>query len=113
MKKRGMHWSAEDTEAMVKIIQGMVNGTLLSVYLKHQERNARKHCEVKRVAKKAEILYQKTRPSIGVKDGHIPLNGPNSSALGQLIKGFQISTCVISIHSLNERNHTGYQAIAR
>jgi len=89
MKKRGMHWSAEGAEAMVKIIQGMANRTLRSVYLKHQRRSARKHREVKRVVKKAEILHQKTRPSIGVKHGRIPLNGPSSSALGQLIKGFK------------------------
>jgi hypothetical protein len=89
MKKRGLHWSSEGAEAMVKIIQGMANRTLRNVYLKHQWRSVRKHREVKRVAKTAQILYQKTRSSIGVKHGRIPLNGPSSSALGQLIKGLQ------------------------
>jgi len=109
MKKRGMRWSAEGAKAMVKIIQGMANRTLRRDYLKHRRRRARKHREVKKLVKKAEILHQKTRPSTGVKHGRIPLNGPSSTALGQFIKEFRYLPKILTfvIHSLNERNHTG------
>jgi len=36
MKKRGMHWSADGIEAMVKVKQGILNGTLREVYLSAQ-----------------------------------------------------------------------------
>lgn len=49
MKKRGMHWSAEGREAMVKIKQGILNQTLREAYLKNQNRSVRKHREVKRI----------------------------------------------------------------
>ncbi|KPH66628.1 UPF0236 family transposase-like protein, partial [Oceanobacillus caeni] len=42
MKKRGMHWSLEGSEAMVKIKQGILNKTLRSVYLRDQRRSVRK-----------------------------------------------------------------------
>jgi len=48
MKKRGMHWSPEGGEAMVKVKQGILNQTLRAVYLKHQHRSKRKQrmCQV-------------------------------------------------------------------
>lgn len=42
MKKRGMHWSKDGGEGMVKVIQGILNRTLRDVYLKHQKRSERK-----------------------------------------------------------------------
>src|SRR5699024_9739207 len=63
MKKRGMHWSQSGAEAMVKIKQGILNGTLRDVYLKDQRRTSRKQRELKRTVKKAQNLHQPTRPS--------------------------------------------------
>jgi hypothetical protein len=48
MKKRGMHWSPEGGEAMVKVKQGILNQTLRAVYLKHQHRSKRKQRDVKK-----------------------------------------------------------------
>lgn len=42
MEKRGMDWSAEGSEAMVKVKQGILSGTLREVYLKEQYRSFRK-----------------------------------------------------------------------
>lgn len=89
MKKRGMHWSSEGSEAMVKVKQGILNGTLRDVYLKDQHRSVRRQREVKKAVRMSEILRQPTRPSIGVKQGGISLYDANSSAIGQLIKSFR------------------------
>jgi hypothetical protein len=89
MKKRGMHWSLEGGEAMVKVKQGILNQTLRDVYLKHQHRSVRKQREVKRTVRMAQILHEITRPSIGVKHGTISLHGAHSSAMGQLVKSFR------------------------
>ncbi|MCR1836127.1 ISLre2 family transposase [Oceanobacillus caeni] len=89
MKKRGMHWSSEGSEAMVKIKQGILNNTLRSVYLKDQRRSVRKQRDVKKVVRMTEFLRQETQPSIGVKQGAISLNTAHSSAIGQLIKSFR------------------------
>lgn len=42
MKKRGMHWSEEGAEAMVKVKQGILNNTLREIYLSAQNRSDRK-----------------------------------------------------------------------
>lgn len=88
MKKRGMHWSPEGAEAMVKVKQGILNGTLREVYLKDLKRSARKQREVKKVVRMSSYLHQPTRPSIGVKQGSISLHAPQSSAIGKLAKSF-------------------------
>lgn len=89
MKKRGMHWSQKGAEAMVKIKQGIFNGTLREVYLKDQRRTSRKQRELKRTTKKAQNLHQPTRPSIGARQGAIGLYTSHSSPLGKLRKGLQ------------------------
>ena len=86
MKKRGMHWSKEGAEAMVKIRQGIVNNTLREVYLSSQHRSHRKQREVKRTVRISQLLHQSTRPSIGVKQGSISLYSAHSSAIGRLFK---------------------------
>src|SRR5690606_21120590 len=45
MKKRGMHWSSDGVEAMVKVKQGKLNGTLREAYLKDLHRSVRKQRE--------------------------------------------------------------------
>jgi hypothetical protein len=89
MKKRGMHWSPEGGEAMVKVKQGILNQTLRAVYLKHQHRSKRKQRDVKKTTRLASLLHQTTRPSIGAKQGRISLYGAHSSAIGQLIKSLR------------------------
>jgi len=86
MKKRGMHWSKEGAEAMVKIKQGIENNTLREVYLASQKRSHRKQREVKRTVRMSEFLRQPTRPSIGAKQGSISLYTAHSSAIGRLFK---------------------------
>ncbi len=88
MKKRGMHWSVEGGEAMVKIKQGILNKTLRDAYLNQQRRSARRQKEVSRVLKMSQILRQATRPSVGVKQGAISLYQAHSSAMGKLAKIF-------------------------
>jgi len=89
MKKRGMHWSREGAEAMVKIRQGIANNTLREVYLASQHRSHRKQRKIKRTVRMSEFLRQSTQPSIGVKQGSISLYTAHSSALGRLVKGFR------------------------
>jgi hypothetical protein len=86
MKRRGMHWSKEGAEAMVKIKQGIANGTLREVYLASQKRSYRKQREVKRTVRISQLLRQPTRQSIGVKQGSISLYSAHSSAIGRLLK---------------------------
>lgn len=88
MKKRGMHWSPKGAEAMVKIKQGILNGTLREVYLKDQKRSARKQREVKKAVRMSQILRQPVRPSIGAKQGAIGVYTAHSSAIGKLAKSF-------------------------
>lgn len=88
MKKRGMHWSPKGAEAMVKIKQGILNGTLREVYLKDQQRSTRKQREVKKTVRMSQILRQPTRPSIGAKQGTIGVHTAHSSAIGKLAKSF-------------------------
>lgn len=89
MKKRGMHWSPKGAEAMVKIKQGILNGTLREVYLKDQKRSIRKQREVKKKVRMSQILSQPTRPSIGVKQGAVGVYTAHSSAIGRLAKGLR------------------------
>src|SRR5699024_10772884 len=86
MKKRGMHWSNGGAEAMVKVKQGMLNGTLREVYLKSHKRSNRQQREVKKTVRVSQILRQPSRPSIGVKQGSISLYMAHSSATGRLLK---------------------------
>lgn len=90
MKKRGMHWSHEGAEAMVKIKQGILNGTLRDVYLAFQRRSKRKQREIKRTVRTATLLHQSVRPSIGAKQGSISLYTAHSTAMGRLFKGLRI-----------------------
>jgi len=89
MKKRGMHWSKKGAEAMVKVKQGILNGTLRDVYLASQRRSKRKQREIKRTVRMSEYFRKSTRPSIGVKQGTISLYAAHSSAMGRLVKGFR------------------------
>ncbi|MED4322024.1 hypothetical protein P9232_11250, partial [Weizmannia sp. CD-2023] len=69
MKKRGMHWSELGAEAMVKIKQGILNGTLREAYLKHRSRSERKQRNLKQFIRMSQLLKQPVRPSVGVKHG--------------------------------------------
>ncbi|MEI3602593.1 ISLre2 family transposase [Oceanobacillus sp. SE10311] len=89
MKKRGMHWSPEGAEAMVKVKQGILNGTLREVYLENLKRSARKQREFKKIVRMSSYLHQPTRPSIGAKQGSIGVYAPHSSAIGKLAKSFR------------------------
>ena len=89
MKKRGMHWSQKGAEAMVKIKQGILNGTLRDVYLKDQQLTSRKRRTLKKTVKKAQNLHQPIRPSIGVRQGAVGLYAAHSSPLGKLRKSLQ------------------------
>src|SRR5699024_5886017 len=86
MKKRGMHWSKEGAESMVKVRQGIANNTLRDVYLASQRRSHRKQREVKKAVRMSEFLRQPTQPSIGAKQGSISLYSAHSSAIGRLFK---------------------------
>ena len=89
MKKRGMHWSLEGAEAMVKVKQGVLNKTLRANYLAHQQRSERKQREVKKAVRMAQILHEVTRPSIGAKQGSISLYTAHSTAIGNLMKSIR------------------------
>jgi len=92
MKKRGMHWSEDGAEAMVKIKQGLLNGTLREAYLISQKtaekRSDRKQRKFKKTVHMTKLLHQKTRPSIGAKQGSIGVYTAHSSAIGRLAKSF-------------------------
>lgn len=89
MKKRGMHWSPRGAEAMVKVKQGILNGTLREVYLENLKRSARKQREVKQVVRMSSYIRQPTRPSIGARQGSIGIYAPHSSPIGKLSKSFR------------------------
>lgn len=89
MKKRGMHWSSDGVEAMVKVKQGKLNGTLREAYLKDLHRSVRKQREVKKIVRVSAYLHQPTLPSIGAKQGSISVYAPHSSAIGKLAKSFK------------------------
>src|SRR5690606_41951343 len=62
---------------------------LRAAYLKQMKMSARKQREVKKVIRMSSYLRQPTRPSIGAKEGSIPVYGPHSSAIGKLAKSFR------------------------
>lgn len=88
MKKRGMHWSEEGCEAMVKVKQGILNHTLREAYLHQQNRSTRQQRKLKKTVRLSSLLHEKTRQSIGAKNGTIPLYASHSSAMGQSLKVF-------------------------
>ena len=88
MKKRGMHWSADGAEAMAKVMQGMLNGTLQealrSTY--RTTRSVREQRKVRQTVRLSEILKDPFRASEGAKRGKVTLEAPHSSAMGRLVK---------------------------
>lgn len=84
-----MHWSSDGAEAMVKVKQGKLNGTLREAYLKDLHRSVRKQREVKKIVRVSAYLHQPTLPSIGAKQGSISVYAPHSSAIGKLAKSFK------------------------
>lgn len=91
MKKRGMHWSQAGALGMVKLLQARANKTLRSMYLNHSALSQYKQKDMKKSVRMSYHLSQKTRPSVGAKQGGIPINGSNSSAIGQLVKSLSLS----------------------
>ena len=91
MKKRGMHWSKKGAEAMVKVKQGMLNGTLREAYLKHRTRSTKKQRNLKKAIRMSQVFKQPVRPSIGVKRGSVALYSSRSSAMGHLSKILELS----------------------
>lgn len=89
MKKRGMHWSEAGCEAMIKVKQGMLNQTLREAYLHQQHRSTRQQRKLKQTVRLSSLLHQKTRHSVGAKEGTIPLYASHSSAMGQFVKSFR------------------------
>lgn len=86
MKKRGMHWSKENAEALVKVKQGMLNGTLREVYLASQKRSTRKQREVKKTVRMSYYLNGPKGPSDNARKASVNLNTAHSSAVGKLVK---------------------------
>lgn len=89
MKKRGMHWSPQGAEAMVKIKQGLLNGTLKEAYLGQQKSTARQERQHKKMVRMTKKHYQKKYETSGIRKGKIALYGAASSPMGKLVKGFR------------------------
>lgn len=89
MKKRGMHWSKEVAEAIVKVKQGMLNDTLREVYLASQKRSTRKQREVKKVVRMSYYLSGPKGPSDNARQASVNLNAAHSSAVGRLVKSLR------------------------
>lgn len=85
MKKRGMHWSEVGAESMVKVKQGILNGTLRKVYLMAQKRSKRKQRDVRKAVRMSEHFKQTKHVSYARK-GSISLYAAHSSAIGRLFK---------------------------
>lgn len=85
MKKRGMHWSARGAEAMVKVKQGILNGTLRKVYLKSQKRSRRKQREIVKAVHMSKH-FKETKHVNNSPQGSISLYTSHSSAIGRLLK---------------------------
>ena len=85
MKKRGMHWSAIGAEAMVKVKQGMLNGTLREVYLMAQKRSKRKQRDVIKTVRMSEH-FRKSKNVNNSRQGSISLYAAHSSGIGRLFK---------------------------
>lgn len=85
MKKRGMNWSKDGLEAMVKIKQGIFNGTLREAYLESQKTSGRKQKKVKQLTNRAlKVFKEEKKESVGVKFGVVSLHAANSTATGKL-----------------------------
>src|SRR5699024_432982 len=82
MKRRGMHWSAKGAESMVKVKQGILNGTLREVYLMSQKRSKRKQREIKQTEKISQYL----RKTNHATQASISLYAANSRAGGRVLK---------------------------
>src|SRR5690625_2235513 len=89
MKKRGMHWSKDVAEAIVKVKQRILNGTLREVYLAAQRRSNRKQRKFKQSVRMSYYLNYGNSSSSGVKQASISLHVAHSSALGRLVKGLR------------------------
>ena len=85
MKRRGMHWSAKGAESMVKVKQGILNGTLREVYLMSQKRSKRKQREIKQTVHMSQY-FRKTKHANNSRQGSISLYAAHSSAVGRLLK---------------------------
>lgn len=85
MKKRGMHWG-ESEEGMVKVIQGIRNGTLKAAYLSSFIPSKCVQRIMKKTIRIASLLKEPAVPSIGAHHGRIGYNASSSSAVGKLHK---------------------------
>src|SRR5699024_7421449 len=85
MKRRGMHWRAKGAESMVKVKQGILNGTLREVYLMSQKRSKRKQREIKQTMHMSQY-FRKTKQANNSRQGSISLYAAHSSAVGRLLK---------------------------
>jgi len=85
MKKRGMHWSAMGAESMVKVKQGILNGTLREVYLMAQKRSERKQRDVRKAVRMSEY-FRKSKHVNNSRQGSISLYTAHSSPVGKLLK---------------------------
>ncbi|SEK93560.1 hypothetical protein SAMN04488114_13129, partial [Carnobacterium iners] len=57
--------------------------------LHQQNRSARNQRKLNQTVRLSSLLHEKTRQSVGAKNGTIPLYASRSSAIGQLIKSFR------------------------
>lgn len=89
MKKRGMHWGQPGAEAMVKVKQGMLNGTLYQAYLEQNRITERKRRERQKTIRTAQILGKTKSESVYVKQGGFALYAPQTSPVGYLQKCFR------------------------
>ena len=85
MKKRGMHWSAIGAESMVKVKQGILNGTLREVYLMAQKGSERKQRDVRETVRMSEY-FRKSKHENNSRQGSISLYTAHSSPVGKLLK---------------------------
>src|SRR5690625_537553 len=84
MKRRGMHWSAKGAESMVKVKQGILNGTLREVYLMSQKRSKRKQREIKQTVHNY-IYFSTTKHAHKNRQRPINLYAALSNAVSKLI----------------------------
>ena len=88
MKRRGMHWSNQGAEAMVKVMQGLLNGTLKQAYSRTVKvrRSRREQRRAKQTFRLAQLMKDSVRPSDGTRKGRITLDSSQSSAMGRLVR---------------------------
>lgn len=85
MKKRGMHWGQSE-EGMVKVIQGIRNGTLKAAYLNAFIPSKRVERALKKRIRIASLLKEPVLPSVGAHHGRVGCYTSSSSAVGRLNK---------------------------